>query len=96
MVNKNICKQYLNHYGTDYTLTVAMEEPAELIHAIAHLRRDGFNPFRKVELAQAIADVEVIIEQLKLIYGIPQEEIDDMIADAQSRAVKRLSDDGRA
>ena len=96
MVNKNICKQYLNHYGTDYTLTVAMEEPAELIHAIAHLRRDGLNPFRKVELAQAIADVMICIEYLMQLYSVPEKEIQDKIDFKQQRTVKRLSDDGRA
>lgn len=87
MVNRSICKQCLEHYGADYTLNVCMEKPAELIRAISKLRRGVDEGFGKVNLAQAMADAQIIFEELKLIYGIPQEEIDDMIAHIQSRAV---------
>ncbi len=93
IIDREVCKEYLERYGEQYTQIVAMEEASELVHAIAHILRGGPEGFAKVNLAQAIADVLIVIEELKIIHGIPEEEIDDMTADIQTRTRQKMSEE---
>ena len=62
----------INCYGTRSQEDVAIEEMAELQKAILkHRRRAGEKT--RVDIVEEIADVEIMIEQLKIIYSCSKE-----------------------
>ena len=63
-------RKILNHYGIEHQKSKSIEELSELIRAIS--RNDSKN------IMEEIADVEIMIEQLKLIYWLTPEEIQDI------------------
>ena len=62
MTDKEIYCTAIMKYGTFQQELVAVEECSELIQAIIHKHRG-----RPHNLAEEIADVEIMLEQLKLI-----------------------------
>ena len=57
-------------YGEDSQINMAVEEMSELIKALMKLRRNDVDKkeiFRNI--AEEIADVEIMLEQLKLIFN---------------------------
>lgn len=50
--------------GDDLTLTIAVEECAELIHAITKVKRYGFNGLYQSNLHEEVADVLICIAEL--------------------------------
>ena len=58
----DVFKMAIAHYGATEQELVAIEECSELIQAITHKRRG-----RKHNIAEEIADVEIMLEQLKII-----------------------------
>ena len=63
---KDIQAKILNHYGIQYQLRQTQEECAELIAAINHVFRGRISP---AALIEELADVEIMLDQLKLFYG---------------------------
>lgn len=53
----------IKHYGAAMQEDIAIEEMSELTQAIIHFRRG-----REHNIAEEIADVEIMLEQLKIIY----------------------------
>lgn len=68
-------------FGLEHRKTMAIEECAELINALAKERRG-----RKNDVITEIADVQIMIDQLKLIYGEEKvkNEIDRKVARLQT------------
>ncbi len=64
MSEKEILKLAIAFYGVEAQENVAVEECAELIEAILHKHRG-----RKHNIPEEIADVEIMLEQLKIING---------------------------
>lgn len=72
-----ICRKAVEKFGIDIQQIVAMEELGELIQAISKIARWECNQSEDVEilleyidnLAEEIADVEIMLEQLKHCYG---------------------------
>ena len=63
---KNIYEKAINFYGKIAQIIVSIEEFGELIQALTkHLR--GFDNAENI--AEEIADVEIMLEQLKIIYN---------------------------
>ena len=58
----------INTYGTKMQEDIALEELAELQKAILKHRRYG-NKETEKEIIDEIADVEIMLEQLKIIYS---------------------------
>jgi NTP pyrophosphatase (non-canonical NTP hydrolase) len=54
----NIYDQALNHFGIDAQKIKAIEEMAELTQAIC----------KDTNIAEEIADVQILLEQLKIVY----------------------------
>lgn len=76
---RDVCVGALEKWGRDAQLTMAMEECAELIDAIAkHLRG------RQSDLAGEVADVEIMCEQMRVIIG------EDHVNAAKEKKVRRL------
>ena len=62
----------INTYGTRSQEDIAIEELSELQKAILKHRRDA-NEITMSEIIDEIADVEIMIEQLKIIYSCTKE-----------------------
>ena len=60
-----ICKKAVEVFGKDTQLLMYFEEAGELAQAISKDKR-GFKD--KAKIAEEIADVEIMLEQLKYVY----------------------------
>lgn len=92
-MNRQVCEKAISHYGVVQMLNVCIEEPAELIQAISKLRRYGRNITTRSNLVEEIADVYIILEELKIMYDIGNHEIDDWISYKQIRTIERIVND---
>lgn len=75
----------INTFGKDNQLNIAIEEMAELIKEICKIKR-GFHDFEA--LADEMADVYIVLEQLKLIFSNDirvKERIDFKVSRLKSR-----------
>lgn len=68
MTDKEIFKSAIHCFGAFEQERMAIEECAELIQAISHKHRG-----RSHNIAEEIADVEIMLEQLKLINGCAEQ-----------------------
>ena len=68
MTKTEILNRVIEAKGATHQEIIAIEECSELIQAITHKHRG-----RKHNLAEEIADVEIMLEQLKIINGCTDE-----------------------
>lgn len=85
VLKKAICK-----YGKQAQLDVAVEEMAELTKEIIKSKRGASNYHQIVE---ELADVYIMMTQIKLIYGIYDEELINAMDLKIARLEKRLQND---
>lgn len=80
----------IDHYGTLNQKLIAIEEMAELQKAIVkHIRQESEENINSV--IEEIADVQVMLEQLKMIFSCKSKT--DEIMDAKiDRQIKRVMD----
>ena len=80
----------INHYGALNQKLIAIEEMAELQKAIVkHIRQESEENINSV--IEEIADVQVMLEQLKMIFSCRSKT--DEIMDAKiDRQIKRIMD----
>lgn len=64
------CNTIANHYGKNSQILIAIEELSELTKELCKYKR---NYNRRNELIEEIADVEIMIEQLKCLFDIHTE-----------------------
>lgn len=88
MNGTRILKKAIETYGVEVQLIMTFEEMAELTQAICkNLRgRDNLN-----NVVEEIADVEIMLEQIKLIYDIEQWEVDIQKKAKLIRLAERLN-----
>lgn len=60
-----LCRDIFNHYGSQMQMDVTQEECAELIQAISKVKREGITAKTYENLTEELADVEIMIEQMK-------------------------------
>lgn len=65
-----ICKQAVKTFGKEQQTMMFIEECGELFQAISKYKR-GYGP--KENICEEIADVEIMLEQLKYVYGCHRE-----------------------
>ena len=82
-----IQQQALNYYGIDEQLVKLAEECGELTQAAIKYRA-GKTDVRKLALASEAADVEILIEQIRLYLGDAQ--VDSARAEKLTRLERRL------
>jgi NTP pyrophosphatase (non-canonical NTP hydrolase) len=80
---KKICLRAVDHYGVEHQKRKAIEELGELI---CELSREQDKRTDREHILEELADVIIMCEQLRLIYG--GEETDKWI----DRKLKRLRD----
>jgi NTP pyrophosphatase (non-canonical NTP hydrolase) len=67
-----VCKEILERYGKEKQLDMVAEECSELIQAVMKNKRGRDN---RANVLEEIADVELMIEQLNVIFDIGYTEI---------------------
>jgi len=82
-------EEIINHFGVNRQSRQAMEECSELIQAINKMLRYPDDEIKRLELIEEIADVLIMITQLKIIFDIEQSEIRRMMNYKKSRLVQR-------
>lgn len=63
-----IYKKAIALWGIDSQMMMAVEESSELMKAICKLRRNGVTAETVNNLAEEIADMEIMLEQLKVMF----------------------------
>jgi NTP pyrophosphatase (non-canonical NTP hydrolase) len=87
MTYEKIFKMAIECFGGFEQERMAIEECAELIQAISHKHRG-----RPHNIAEEIADVEIMLEQLKIINGC-QEKVASIKKDKVDRLYDRIAND---
>ena len=90
IIDSNVVKKSIEHYGADLQTVVCMEECAELIQAISKMKRGKDN---RNNLIEEVADVMICIEILKQVYGISDNEIQNYVCKKQNRSIERMKSD---
>lgn len=78
LTNENVLVDAIRHYGTEAQTSVCIEEMAELSHAILKYRRypgGSDECLFRAAIVEEIADVEIMLAQLRIIYGIEEYSI---------------------
>lgn len=83
-----IYEQAIETYGKDAQLKMAIEEMAELTQAICKSFRGADNLDNIIE---EIADVEIMLAQLKIIYSLNKNEVCLKKAEKITRLKERLN-----
>ena len=91
VIDKEIVKETIEHYGKEMQSIVVMEECSELVQAVSKELR---NKSDKDHLTEEMADVYICLELLKQIYGITNSNIQNWIDVKQKRAVERIESEG--
>lgn len=85
----DILKKAIETYGKDMQLNVAIEELSELIKEICKNKRGADN--RKA-IIEEMADCYIMLEQLAIIFEIPNHAINEVAASKIERLEKRLKE----
>ena len=88
--DSTICSAALEKYGFEHQLTLLFEEMSELQNALCKERRGRDS---REHIAEEIADVEIMLEQMKLHYAI-HEEVGRKRREKLLRLVERMGSDG--
>ena len=88
-MNKQILYDAISTYGTDAQKIMAMEEMSELIKELSKNIRGNKN---RINIAEEIADVEIMLEQMKIIFDISAETV-RWKAYKMARLEERLNDE---
>lgn len=89
MNKEELYKLAIETYGDEAQINQGIEEMAELIQAVNKFRRMR-NPVTFDNIAEEIADVEIMMDQYKQIYGITENEIILLKKRKLDRLAKRL------
>lgn len=83
-MSKEVYIKALNRWGIANQMDMATEECAELIQAVNKFKRNG-NTQTKFNLMEEIADVEIMMAQLRIILNY-----DEQIDAIKARKIERL------
>lgn len=84
---QQILQSAIDTYGPEHQVDMAIEEMAELIKALLKMRRPGG---QCRDVLEEMADVQIMLDQLKLIYGWDREVETDKLVRLQ-----RMVDDAQ-
>lgn len=94
-MNRETNKVYIGQYGIEMQSLVAVEELSELQKAITKLIRYPERSTKLLEykglrsnLVEEMADVLIVMDQMKYYYGVSDDEINDIIQAKQERMMK--------
>jgi len=84
MPGEHKIKQLANHYGKQAQTLKCIEEKAELTQALC----------KNTNIAEEIADVEIMLEQIKYLYFIDDEEVEKIKEYKINRQIDRIANNG--
>lgn len=87
MITKEDYGKIIDHYGPEAQKVKAIEELSELQKEIA---KDLIGQGSVECVAEEIADVQVMIEQLQIIYGIDHSQVKDIMREKILRTMHRI------
>lgn len=87
---KNSLIHAINHFGVDHQIDKAVEEMGELITALSRRRLERSH---REDIAEEIADVLIVANQLRIIYG--GELVDQLIDQKLNRLEDIIDGDWR-
>ena len=85
-----ILEENIKEHGVVEETVIAMEECAELIQAISKVKRYGFVGEYRDNLIEEIADVNIVVLELMMIFDISNDDIAEFIDSKIQRIKKRL------
>lgn len=95
-MNKEVLSRFVKHYGIINQLHVAAEECSELSKAILKFLRNNAHMENKEErekytraIVEEIADVEVMLEQLKIMFNC-EDQVKEQIIYKTTRQLERM------
>ena len=71
-----ILRKNIKRHGHTTEMFIAAEEAAELIQAISKVRRYGYIGEHKDNLIEEIADVSIILQELKMMFDITDADVE--------------------
>lgn len=86
-MNQDVLKKAIQTYGPSMQMNIAIEEMSELIKEICKFKRGNLNTEPIVE---EIADVYIMLEQLKMMFAIENEVLQVLIDSKINRLEERL------
>ena len=95
---KKIFRQSLEKYGKEPQCRQTMEECAELIQAVNKMLRYEDRPAEPeyyANLVEEIADVEIMLYQLKVMFNVSDDEVFKVKIQKAKREKERLENHGR-
>lgn len=95
LMNK-VLAECIMRYGVQFQSNMVMEECAELIQAVNKVLRKGASNVEIFNnLVEEIADVYLVIEQLKMIYLIDDSSIEDIMIQKITRQNNKFKDEDK-
>lgn len=88
MKNKKVKLEAIERWGNKKQQEIAIEEMAELTKAIVKSWRYDVDLVLQHKLAEEIADVEIMMDYLRLTYSIPE----SLISETKDIKINRLKD----
>ena len=92
MISRDIVTKIVRHFGSYWQISKAVEELLELAEVL--IKDVNKAELDKDHLYEEIADVEIMIEQLKYIYKIDPEGLNQEIDRKIERTLQRIEDEG--
>ena len=83
----DVLENAIRTYGVSLQLVIAIEEMAELTQAISKSFRGKEN---RDDIIGEVADVMVMLEQIKLIYNLDYQDIENKIQERLARLERKL------
>lgn len=94
--NKKVMKKIIEKNGKLKQSVIAMEECSELIKAISKMIRysydEDLDSVYRDDLIEEMADVYIILDELKMMYNILEFDIEEMIKQKIDREEGRIYD----
>ena len=87
-----ILEENIKAHGKELETTVAMEELAELIQAVSKVKRYGFRDEYKDNLIEELADVDIVIAELMMLFDVSTEDFYGVMDRKVQRIKKRLEE----
>ncbi len=85
---KQILQKALKTWGTNAQILIAIEEMSELTKAL--LKNINRGKDNRDHILEELSDVLITLEQIQMIYGFTQEEINGAICKKMEKVSKRL------
>ena len=89
---KDLYERHIKYHGIEQETTIAMEECSELIKAISKCKRYGCVDKYRDNWIEEIADVEIMLEQMKVLLNLSDEAVEGVKNIKVNRELARIKE----